>query len=97
MTGKEKQDIESLSEILIKAANDENKKMILIKARPNANRTQITSYNGETEEFSIDVAAPPDKNKANSELMKYISRLIKKKVEISGGATSRHKHLKIME
>jgi len=43
----------------------------------------------------VDVAAPPEDNKANREIIKFFSKLTKKKVTILTGLTSKKKVLRI--
>lgn len=73
-----------------------------VKARPGAQKTQIKAIledeNGQI--LKIDVGAPPIKNKANLELVDFISRefaVIKKNVKIISGTSSQIKLLKIIK
>ena len=43
------------------------------------------------------VAAPPEDNKANIEVLKFFTRELKKKVKLIRGATSKEKVLRIVE
>lgn len=66
-----------------------------IIVRPNAPETKIIRFDEEKGVFRVDVAAPPEGNKANLELIKFFTRLLKKNVRIIRGATSKHKIIQI--
>lgn len=66
---------------------------VLIK--PNSSENKILSYDSNKKALRISIRAPPEKGKANQELIKFISKLLKKKIEIVKGLTSRKKVLKI--
>ena len=71
-----------------------NRLSIIVK--PNASKTKIVEYDSDRVALRVDVAAIPDKNKANDELVKFFSKLLKKKVTIKSGLTSRKKCLEII-
>ena len=65
-----------------------------IVVKPNSNENAVLE---DTEDhIKVSVKAPPDKGKANTELVKYLSKLWKKKVEIVSGFNSRTKLVKIV-
>ncbi len=66
---------------------------ITIIARPNSPRTEIIRWDEERKAFRVNVKAPPDKGKANAEIVKYFSKKLKKKVVIKSGFTSKEKVL----
>ncbi|MBI5001856.1 YggU family protein [Candidatus Woesearchaeota archaeon] len=70
---------------------------IHISVKPNAKKTEILSYDAAAHIVKIAVAAPADKDKANKELLKFVSRQLKKKVAFVSGLRSKEKILKIME
>ena len=63
-----------------------------VKVKPNSPKNQIKI---EDNIVKISIKAKPDKGKANKELINYISKLLKKKVTISLGKTSKNKTLLI--
>jgi uncharacterized protein len=68
---------------------------ISIKVVPNAKKNQIIEYNNGL--WRIKIAAPPDKGKANKELVEYLRKILKVKknqVAIISGHTS---HSKIID
>ncbi|MFH0978784.1 MAG: DUF167 domain-containing protein [Candidatus Woesearchaeota archaeon] len=65
---------------------------VKVVIRPKAVNTSIVSYNGES--YKMDVKAAPVKGEANIELVKFVSRLVKQRVEIVSGLTSRTKILR---
>jgi uncharacterized protein (TIGR00251 family) len=68
-------------------------RVIKVKVKPNAPKTKVISQN--ENELILAVAAPPENNKANIELIKFLSRHFKSKVKIIRGLTSKTKLIKI--
>lgn len=66
-----------------------------IIARPNAPETKIVKWDADKQAFRVDVAAPAEDNKANREIIKFFTRLLKKDVRIIRGATGKHKIIQI--
>jgi len=71
------------------------KTRILIKVKPNASRTRITAYSSENDTFSVDVRAPPVDGKANTEIERYFSKLLKKTIVIIRGKRGKRKILEV--
>ncbi len=69
-----------------------NKLSIVVKT--NSPKTQITGYDNTKKALKVDVHAQPEKGKANAEIIKFFSKLTKKKVSIISGKTSKNKTLK---
>ena len=67
----------------------ENKLNII--AKPNSPKTSIVEYDSNRKAVKITIAAPPDKNKANRELLKFLSKTLKKKAKIVSGSKSKYK------
>lgn len=63
--------------------------IVTIKARPGAPTTKITKVVDGV--LHIDVAAQPEDNKANIELLKFLRHESKKEVHLVRGKTSRNK------
>lgn len=66
------------------------------KIKPNASNNRIVKFN--EEELEISIKAPPDRERANKELIKYLSAIFectKDKIQISNGAHSSNKTIKI--
>jgi uncharacterized protein len=64
-----------------------------VHVKPNARTTEILER-GEGY-LKVAVAAPPDKNKANKELIRFLSKEFKKKVRIKSGLTSKEKVIEL--
>jgi len=71
-----------------------NKLSIIVKA--NASSTEIVDAHSEKKIIRVAIAAPADKNKANIEIIRFFSKLLKKKVRISAGLKSKEKVLEIV-
>lgn len=63
--------------------------------KPKAKATEIQSYNQEKQALVIAVKAVPEKGAANKELVKFLTKLLKKRVMIKSGLTSKSKILLI--
>lgn len=66
-----------------------------IIVKPNANKSEILGYDKNKEALKVAITAPAKDNKANKEVIKFFSRLYKKKVTILKGLKSKEKLLKI--
>ncbi|MBW2966097.1 DUF167 domain-containing protein [Candidatus Woesearchaeota archaeon] len=66
---------------------------VLIK--PNSSKNQILNFDTNKKALRISIKAVPAKGKANQELIKFLSKLLKKKVTIIKGLTNREKILNI--
>ncbi len=68
-------------------------KTLNVKVKPNSPETKIISENGD--ELVVAVHAPPENNKANIELIKFLKRHFGADVRIMRGAASRKKIVQI--
>jgi len=66
---------------------------VLIK--PNSSQNQVLGFDQSKKALKIAVKAVPEKGKANRELVKFLSKLLKKKVSIINGFKNREKTLSI--
>ncbi len=69
--------------------------VLMLIIRPRATKTKIVAYDPVRDALRVAVAAPPENNKANKEIVKFFSRLLKKRVRIIKGATGKQKMLAI--
>jgi len=67
-----------------------------VLVKPNSNKTEILGYNESKKAIQIAINAPSEDNKANIELIKFLHKLLKKKVSIKSGLRSREKLIKII-
>jgi len=72
--------------------NDGHLKIIV---KPNSPKTEIISWDENNLALKVNVHARPEDNKANIELIKYFSKLLKRKVSIKSGLRSKEKILKL--
>ncbi len=68
-----------------------------IIAKPNSKKTEVLGYDDERKAIRIAIAAPPEDNKANKEIVRFVSKELKRKVLIERGLTSKEKLLRIEE
>ena len=68
---------------------------IHVKVKPNAPQTKILEHNPATNAYLIALKAPPQEGKANQELIKFLSKTLKKKVKIVSGLRSKNKLIEL--
>jgi uncharacterized protein (TIGR00251 family) len=66
-----------------------------ILVKPNSPKTEIVKWDTERNALRVNIHAQPEDNKANVEVVKFFSKLLKKKVVIKSGLKSREKLLLI--
>ena len=66
-----------------------------VKAKPNARKSKIISFDRDKNEAVIAVGAPADKGCANEELIRFLSKYFGKKVKILVGKTSSKKIVRV--
>lgn len=66
--------------------------MIKVLVKPSSNETKIT-YDSEKSYYVVRLKSPPEKNKANKELIKVMSKFFNKRMVIKSGASSKIKNL----
>lgn len=72
------------------------KNMIRIIVKPNKPKNEITGYDDDKDVYTVNIKEKAEKGKANKEVIKFISKLLKKKVKIISGLKSREKLLKVL-
>jgi len=71
-----------------------NSLKILVK--PNSKKNELLGYDESRKAVKVAIAAQAEKGKANIEVIKFFSKLLKKQVLIKSGLTSKEKVLKIL-
>jgi uncharacterized protein (TIGR00251 family) len=66
-----------------------------ILVKPNSPKTEILKWDSERNVLRVNIHAKPEDNEANIEIVKFFSKLLKKKVVIKSGLRSREKLLLI--
>jgi uncharacterized protein (TIGR00251 family) len=70
---------------------------VRILVKPNAKKDELLGFDEEKQAYKVAIAAPPEDNKANIAVIKFFTRLTKKKVAIIAGLASKQKILHIKE
>ncbi|MBI2660279.1 DUF167 domain-containing protein [Candidatus Woesearchaeota archaeon] len=65
--------------------------------KPNSRENRIESFDNERNAYRVNIKAKPEGNKANIEIIKFLSKLLKKKVRIAAGLKSREKLIEIID
>jgi len=68
-----------------------------VLAKPNCAKSNIIGFDVEKNAWRVDIGAPADDNKANLELIKFLSKTFKKQVRFVSGLSSREKILEFLE
>ena len=76
----------------MKDIREDNVKVIL---KPNSSKNKIVKFDSERNAYIVEIKAPAYNNKANIELVKFLSRFLKKDIKIIKGFKSREKILRI--
>jgi len=63
--------------------------------RPNSPKTEITDFDKNKQALRVNVKALPEKGKANQAIIKFFSKLLKRKISIISGLKSKEKILLI--
>ena len=83
-------DVSIHGEITIKIDKD----VIKVIIKPNSKENKIVCFDSDKQAYKIDIKAKAERNKANIELIRFLSRTLKKKVKIKRGLKSREKIIK---
>ena len=76
--------------------NIQSKKFKVI-VNPNSKENKIECFDKERKAYRIAIKAKPEGNKANIEVIKFLSKLLKKKLRIVSGLKSRDKIIEIID
>ena len=68
-----------------------------IIAKPNSKENKVEGFDKERNAYRVCVKAKPEGNKANIEIIRFLSKLLKKKVKISSGLKSKEKIIEIVD
>lgn len=66
-----------------------------VVVKPNAQRTEVLGFDSEKDAVKIAVSAPAENNRANLELVRFVSKELKKQARILKGIRAKEKILKI--
>ncbi|MBI2658114.1 DUF167 domain-containing protein [Candidatus Woesearchaeota archaeon] len=68
-----------------------------IIVKPNSKENKIEGFDKEKDAYRLSIKARPENNKANIKVIKFLSKLLKKKVKIIAGLKSREKLIEISD
>ena len=68
-----------------------------IIVKPNARENRVNGFDMEKGAYRVSIKAKPEGNKANAEIIKFLSKLLKKRVKIAHGLKSREKTIEILD
>ncbi len=72
-----------------------SKDTIKVIVKPNASRNEIVCFDKNKQAYKINIKAKAEKNEANKELIKFLSKTLNKKVNIKTGLNSREKIIRM--
>lgn len=70
-------------------------KTFKIIVKPNSPKNKIIKFDKEKQAYKVEIKAKPEQNKANIEIIKFFSKLLKKKVIIIKGLKNKEKTIKV--
>ena len=71
--------------------------MIKVAVKPNSKKTEFLSYDEKRGLFTISVKSAPENNRANLDLIRFLSKILSKPLNIVSGATSKIKLVKVLK
>jgi uncharacterized protein (TIGR00251 family) len=69
---------------------------VTVTVKPNAKSSELLGHDPTLGTFRVAIKAPPRKGAANKELVRFVSKMVGKRVEIVSGFSSRTKVLRIL-
>ena len=69
-------------------------RILKVLAKPNAPKTEVIGWDANKQALRIAIAAVPDKDKANTELLRFLKKETGMRCEIMSGAKSREKTIR---
>ncbi len=69
--------------------------LLKIIVKPNSSKNEILGFDENKQALKVAICEPADKDKANKEVIRFFSKLLKKKVRIKSGLRSHEKILEI--
>ena len=66
-----------------------------IIVKPNSSKNELLGYDDVRGAYRVNIKAKAEDNKANIEIIKFFSRMLKKKVKIVKGLKSKEKVVKV--
>ena len=73
-----------------------NSSKFKIIVKTNAQKNRIIDFDKERNAYWVSIRAKPEDNKANTEIIKFLSKLLKKKAKIASGLKSREKIIEVI-
>jgi len=70
-------------------------KIFKIIVKPNASKNEVLGYDDVRKAYLVSIKAKPEQNKANIEIIKFFSKVLKKKVKIIKGLKGKEKTIKV--
>lgn len=68
--------------------------MFRVVVRPNAKKSEVLGFDGARQAYRVAIAAPAEDNRANLELVKFLSKEMGRKVRVVSGLRGRLKTIK---
>ena len=67
-----------------------------IIAKPGSRENKIEGFDSGRKAYIVSVRAKPEDNKANIEIIRFLSKLLKKKIRIASGLKSKEKIIEVL-
>jgi len=67
-----------------------------IYVKTNKNQNKLMGFDQEKQAYVLEINAKPIENEANKEIVRFLSKLLKKKVVIKSGLKSKIKYIEVL-
>ena len=67
---------------------------VIVKTKSNSNK--LVGFDKEKQAYLLNIKAAPEKGQANKEIIRFLSRLLKKQVRIVRGLKSKEKIIEVL-
>lgn len=67
---------------------------VIVKTKSNSNK--LVGFDKEKQAYSLNIKAVPEKGQANKEIIRFLSKLLKKQVRIVRGVKNKEKIIEVL-
>ena len=64
--------------------------------KPNSSKNEIVGFDDNKKAYKINIKEKAEENKANKELIRFLSKILEKRIKIKSGLKSREKIIEII-
>ena len=72
-------------------------KVFKVIIKPNAAKNEVIGFDKDKKEYKVSIKEKAEDNKANRELLRFLSKYLQKRVKIKSGLKSREKLIEVID